>query len=144
MRERFGFRWRKDIRRGGRSDEDAQQSHLMGDSNPAPTEVRFRDLPDERADLRWCLVRRRAGWLLIFDLLQPAIECGSGDAKMAGDLSPGDLGGLRMPEDEKSFADLMRLSSGRGTISQRLSPPRMLFEKMACGTGRTSHPLLGP
>jgi hypothetical protein len=45
------------------------------------------------------------GGLFIFDLMQPAIEGGTGDAEIAGDLSPGDLEGLDVPEDEPSLAD---------------------------------------
>ena len=100
-----GFRPLKNVSHGRGRDEDVQQCQLVGDSNPAPTEVGLGDLPHERGDLRRCLVCGSAGRLLIFDLVQPPIECGSGDAEIPGDLSSGDLEGLHMPEDEKPFAD---------------------------------------
>jgi len=61
------FRPLEDVshRQGGQ--EDTQQSELGGDTRPAPTEGGPRDLPDEQGDLGGCLVRRRAGWSLIFE-----------------------------------------------------------------------------
>ena len=56
---------------------------------------------------RRCLVHWTAGGFLIFDLVQPAVERGSGDAEIAGDLSPGDLEGLHVPEDEEPLADIV-------------------------------------
>jgi len=95
----------KDVPHRRRREEDTQQFQLVGNSNPAPTEIRFGDLPDERGDLRWRLVRRRAGWLLIFDLVQPTVERGPGDTEIPGDLAPGDLEGLHVPEDEKPLTN---------------------------------------
>jgi len=43
--------------------------------------------------------------LLIFNLVQPAVERGSGDAEIPGNLPPGDLEGLYMPQDEKPFVN---------------------------------------
>jgi len=37
--------------------------------------------------------------------VQPPVECGSRDAEIRGNLSPGYLEGLHVPEDEKLFAD---------------------------------------
>ena len=101
------FRPLKDVSDCRGRDEDAQQLELVGDLNPAPTEVRFGDLSHERGDLCWCLIRGTAGWLLIFDLVQPTVECGSGNAEIPGDLSLGDLEGFHMPEDEEPLADLI-------------------------------------
>ena len=42
----------------------------------------------ERGDLHRCLVRRSAGWLLVFDLMQPSVERRSGDTKIPGGLAP--------------------------------------------------------
>ena len=97
----------KDVTDCGGREEDAQQFQLVGDSNAAPTEVGFRNLPHQRGDPYWGLVGGSSGGLLIFDLVQPAVERGSGDAEISPDLSPGDLEGLHMPEDQESFADFI-------------------------------------
>jgi hypothetical protein len=80
---------------------------LVGDSNPDATEVGLGDLPRQRRNVRRCLVRGSAGGLLIFDLVEPAVQGGSSDSEIPRDLSTGDLKGLQMPEDEEPLADFI-------------------------------------
>ncbi len=68
-------------------------------------DVGFCDFPHERGDLHRRLVRGIAGRLLIFDLVQPSVERGSGDAKILDNFPPGYLEGFHVPEDEKPFVD---------------------------------------
>ena len=68
-------------------------------------DVGFRDFPYESGDLHRRLVRGITGLLLIFYFVQPAIERGSGDAKVLDNLPSGNLEGFHVPEDEKPFVD---------------------------------------
>ncbi len=42
---------------------------------------------------------------MIFDLVQPAVEGGAGDAEVSGDSASGDLEGLDVPEDEQPLVN---------------------------------------
>jgi hypothetical protein len=98
------FRPLQDIADCRSREKDAQQFELIGDANASPTEVGLGDFPDERGDLCGRFVRCSAGGRLIFDLVQPAIECGAGDPEVSGDLPPGNLKGLPICQRIRSLS----------------------------------------
>ena len=101
------FRPLQDVLDGRGGEENTQQSELMGDSNTPPSEIRLGDFPHERRNFHGRLVRGGRGRLLIFDLVQPSVERGSGDTEIPENLPPGDLEGLHMPENEESLPHLI-------------------------------------